>query len=77
MPTPICLLLWDTTNKTHQGAFIAILLWVTKVSSFLFAKTSANKRFYNMSAKSIAQLCAAKLQQNLRICKFWVEKVYS
>ena len=61
MPTPICLLLWDTTNKTHQGAFIAILLWVTKVSSFLFAKTSANKRFYNMSTNPIAQVCAAKL----------------
>ena len=71
MPTPICLLLWDTTNKTHQGAFIAILLWVTKVSSFLFAKTSANKRFYTMSAKPIARICSAKVVKNLQSCKFF------
>ena len=28
-----------------------------------------------MSAKSIAQLCGAKVLQNLRMCKFLVEKV--
>ena len=44
MPTPICLSLWDTTNETHQGAFIALLIWATKFSGFHNTKTSANKR---------------------------------
>ena len=42
-----------TTNQTHQGAFTALLLWVTKVSSFQSTKTSANKRLFIMSAKSV------------------------
>ena len=62
---------------SHKGVYCLLVLDRLKVSKFQEAKTSANKRFYNMSAKSIAQLCAAKLQQNLRICKFLVEKVYS
>ena len=44
MPTPICLSLWDTTNETYQGAFIALLIWATKFSGFHNTKTSANKR---------------------------------
>ena len=53
-----------------QRAFTAFLFRIgLKFTRFLFAKTSANKRFYNMSAKSIAQLCAAKLQHFFELCK--------
>ena len=58
-----------------QRAFTAFLFWArVKFTRFLITKTSANKRFYNMSAKSIAQLCAAKLQQFFELCKCWSVK---
>ena len=76
MPTPICLSLWDTTNETHQGAFIALLIWATKFSGFHNTKTSANKRlllcllpFAADVQTSPAQVHGAKVLQNLRMCK--------
>ena len=31
MPTPICSSLQNATNQTHQGAFIALLLWECEI----------------------------------------------
>ena len=76
MPTPICLSLWDTTNETHQGAFIALLIWATKFSGFHNTKTSANKRLSYvcypppmMYRHPPAQVHGAKVVKNLRMCK--------
>ena len=76
MPTPICSSLWDTTNKTHQWAFIALLIWVTKFSGFLSAKTSANKRlllcllpFAADVQTSPAQVHGAKVVNYFEMCK--------
>ena len=53
-----------------QRAFTAILFWaIVKFTRFRYTKTSANKRFYNMSAKSIAWFCVAKVQIIFYICK--------
>ena len=49
-------------NISHKGVYCLLVLGLRNFAGFLIAKTSANKRFYNMSAKSIAQLCAAKVQ---------------
>ena len=53
-----------------QRAFTAFLFRIgLKFTRFRTTKTSANKRFYNMSAKSIAKLCAAKLQHFFELSK--------
>jgi hypothetical protein len=51
-----------------QRAFTAFLFWVAKISGFQKAKTSANKRFLIMSAKSI-RLCDCKGSE-----LFWIEQ---
>ncbi len=68
MPTPICLSLWDTTNETHQGAFIALLIWATKFSGFHNTKTSANKRFL-LCLQTDCSDCVAKVVKYFGLSK--------
>ena len=52
-----------------KGRLLPSCFGLRNFAGFRVTKTSANKRFYNMSAKSIAQLCAAKLQHFFELCK--------
>ena len=51
-----------------KGVYCLLVLDWLKFTRFQGTKTSANKRFYNMSAKSI-RLCACKGSE-----LFWIEQ---
>ena len=55
-----------------KGRLLPSCFGLRNFAGFRVTKTSANKRFYNMSAKPIAQLCAAKLQHFFGLCNFLV-----
>ena len=59
-----------------KGVYCLLVLDRLKVSKFQNAKTSANKRFYNMSAKLIAQFRGAKLLHFFDFCKSTHTKIY-
>ena len=52
-----------------KGVYCLLALDRLKVSSFLTAKTSANKRFLFMSAKPIARFCSAKVVNYFELSK--------
>ena len=82
MPTLICSSLWTQRIKHTKGHLSLSCSGLVKFSGFPFAKTSANKRlllcllpFAADVQTSPAQVHDAKVLQNLRMCKFLVEKV--
>ena len=52
-----------------KGRLLPSCLDRKKFTRFQETKTSADKRFYNMSAKPIYRICAAKLQHFFDSCK--------